>query len=300
MFCQGLLTVHKKNETLSHSLQASQKSVYQRFVLSVNLIRLNASNQDFRTCQSLIQRISSQPHAFPPDPQKSNHETLAGKNVQRGLAAKVQDLSATFRKKQRVYMESACPDDFLLLIPTWLNYLRSPVPSYDYLSLSHSKLVYDVWRYVPHPSHNTISPQLRLPKSLFLELSGHAAKNQDLLVASGAIHLKGSDGLSAVDDDIQAVVSEGHLLKSLNPFRADLSNLGELICRRSNPWFTPTPHMSWPRAIASCPRLPNQLHLWQSSSRICQFLSLTKAHYLIAWSTILSKPQYKWRTQSQN
>ncbi|KAF9531654.1 t-SNARE [Crepidotus variabilis] len=101
--------------------------------------------KDFRTCQSLIQRISSQPHAFPPDPQKSNHETLAGKNVQRGLAAKVQDLSATFRKKQRVYME---------------------------------------------------------------KLSGHAAKNQDLLVASGAIHLKGSDGLSAVDDDIQAVTQQ--------------------------------------------------------------------------------------------
>ena len=30
------------------------------------------------------------------------------KNVQRGLAAKVQELSATFRKKQRVYMDSKC------------------------------------------------------------------------------------------------------------------------------------------------------------------------------------------------
>jgi len=66
---------------------------------------------------------------------------LAAKNVQRGLAAKVQDLSATFRKKQRVYME---------------------------------------------------------------KLQGHAIKNQDLLVASGTISLKGSEGMSAVDDDVAA------------------------------------------------------------------------------------------------
>ncbi|KAF4620810.1 hypothetical protein D9613_000692 [Agrocybe pediades] len=94
--------------------------------------------KDFRRCQSLIQRI---PHVFPPNSQQSTHETRAGKNVQRGLAAKVQDLSATFRKKQRVYMD---------------------------------------------------------------KLQGHATKNQDLLLASGAISLKGSDGMSAVDDDIRA------------------------------------------------------------------------------------------------
>lgn len=48
-------------------------------------------------------------HSFPPshpDAHKSKSEIQAAKNVQRGLAAKVQDLSATFRKKQRVYMES--------------------------------------------------------------------------------------------------------------------------------------------------------------------------------------------------
>ena len=52
-------------------------------------------------------------------------------------------------------------------------------------------------------------PRLRLLPALRLTvigLQGHAAKNQDLLVASGAIHLTGSDGLSAVDDDIQAAV----------------------------------------------------------------------------------------------
>ncbi|KAJ7084404.1 syntaxin-like t-SNARE protein TLG2 [Mycena belliarum] len=100
--------------------------------------------KDFRRCQTLIQRIGLQPHSFPPshpDTQTSAHAARAAKNVQRGLAAKVQDLSASFRKKQRVYME---------------------------------------------------------------KLQGHAIKNQDLLIASGAISLKGSEGMSAVDDDVAA------------------------------------------------------------------------------------------------
>ncbi|KAJ7497311.1 syntaxin-like t-SNARE protein TLG2 [Mycena latifolia] len=100
--------------------------------------------KDFRRCQGLIQRIGTQPHSFPPshpDAQPTTHAALAAKNVQRGLAAKVQDLSATFRKKQRVYME---------------------------------------------------------------KLQGHAIKNQDLLIASGTISLKGSEGMSAVDDDVAA------------------------------------------------------------------------------------------------
>ena len=45
-------------------------------------------------------------HTFPPSQAGTHHHELAAKNVQRGLAAKVQELSATFRKKQRVYMES--------------------------------------------------------------------------------------------------------------------------------------------------------------------------------------------------
>ncbi|KAF9475545.1 t-SNARE [Pholiota conissans] len=101
----------------------------------------NSITKDFRTCQALIQRIITIPHTFPPDPHSSQHGAHAAKNVQRALAAKVQDLSASFRKKQRVYMD---------------------------------------------------------------KLQGHATKNQDLLIASGAISLKGSDGMSAVDDDILA------------------------------------------------------------------------------------------------
>jgi syntaxin 16 len=36
------------------------------------------------------------------------------------------------------------------------------------------------------------------------KLQGHAIKNQDLLVASGVTSLKGSDALTAVDEDIEA------------------------------------------------------------------------------------------------
>ncbi|CAA7257479.1 unnamed protein product [Cyclocybe aegerita] len=112
--------------------------------------------RDFRRCQSLIQNISSNQHPFPPI---QSHQSRAAKNVQRGLAAKVQDLSATFRKKQRVYME---------------------------------------------------------------KLQGHAAKNQDLLVASGAVSLRGSEGMNAVDDDIQAAShtraqSQSQLLLNAGP-----------------------------------------------------------------------------------
>ncbi|KAF5370671.1 hypothetical protein D9758_001811 [Tetrapyrgos nigripes] len=98
--------------------------------------------KDFRKCQALIQRIApANPHQFPPSSSKSQSDAQAAKNVQRALAAKVQDLSATFRKKQRVYME---------------------------------------------------------------KLQGHAIKNQDLLVASGTISLKGSAGMSSLNEDVQA------------------------------------------------------------------------------------------------
>ncbi|KAH9831259.1 t-SNARE [Rhodofomes roseus] len=106
----------------------------------------NDITKDFRQCHALIQRIAATPnHAFPPAQSgRSHHEDLAAKNVQRGLAAKVQELSATFRKKQRVYME---------------------------------------------------------------KLQGHAIKNQDLLIASGTISSRGTEGLSAVDEDVEAATA---------------------------------------------------------------------------------------------
>jgi syntaxin 16 len=130
---------------------------------------LTNSAQDFRRCQTLIQRIGiTQAHSFPPS-SHARHEAQAAKNVQRGLAAKVQDLSASFRKKQRVYMESK------LLI------------------LFCGRLVID------YPTHF-------FGRSCFKELQGHAIKNQDLLIASGTVSLKGSEGMSAVDEDVEAAV----------------------------------------------------------------------------------------------
>lgn len=46
-----------------------------------------------------------------------------------------------------------------------------------------------------------------VPFACFIELQGHAIKNQDLLVASGTISLKGSEGLSAVDEDVEAATA---------------------------------------------------------------------------------------------
>ncbi|RXK37502.1 syntaxin 16 [Tremella mesenterica] len=54
--------------------------------------------RDFRKCSSLIGTIV-------PSRKNSRVETLTAKNVQRGLAQKVQDASGQFRKKQRVYMQ---------------------------------------------------------------------------------------------------------------------------------------------------------------------------------------------------
>ncbi|KAG8905897.1 hypothetical protein FRB99_008038 [Tulasnella sp. 403] len=97
--------------------------------------------RDFRKAQSLIQQID--PHTTFPPP--TRHELLAAQNVQRGLAAKVQDLSDAFRKKQRVYMQ---------------------------------------------------------------KLQGHAIKNQDLLIASGAVSLKGGDRFAALEEDVEASRSQ--------------------------------------------------------------------------------------------
>ncbi|KIK99339.1 hypothetical protein PAXRUDRAFT_822896 [Paxillus rubicundulus Ve08.2h10] len=103
--------------------------------------------RDFRRCHTLIQRIGSEHgHTFPPS-NRNQRELLPAKNVQRGLAARVQQISATFRKKQRVYME---------------------------------------------------------------RLQGHAIKNQDLLLASGTISFSGSDGLTAVDEDVEAAQAQIH------------------------------------------------------------------------------------------
>ncbi|KAG1737641.1 t-SNARE [Suillus lakei] len=124
--------------------------------------------KDFRQCHTLIQRIGAeQGHSFPPSTQRTQFQVLAAKNVQRGLAARVQELSSTFRKKQRVYME---------------------------------------------------------------RLQGHAIKNQDLLIASGTISSRGSEGLTAVDEDVEAAQAQildniqDHDLRSRDRELAEIAN----------------------------------------------------------------------------
>lgn len=61
---------------------------------------------------------------------------------------------------------------------------------------------------------STLILQCHLP----LELQGHAIKNQDLLVASGTISSRGSEGISAVDDDVEAVVRSNLLRSVQSPY----------------------------------------------------------------------------------
>ncbi|KAK6908621.1 hypothetical protein I203_102624 [Kwoniella mangroviensis CBS 8507] len=94
--------------------------------------------RDFRRCTSLISSVN-------PGPRAARVEIMTAKNVQRGLAQKVQELSGVFRKKQRVYMQ---------------------------------------------------------------KLQGHAIKNKDLMVASGAITLKGTDLLDELQEDEEATQNQ--------------------------------------------------------------------------------------------
>lgn len=68
------------------------------------------------------------------------------------------------------------------------------------------------WKVCPHLHLFHAQGVVRLISRLHLcpcdsELQGHAIKNQDLLIASGTISSKGSEGMSAVDDDMEAAVS---------------------------------------------------------------------------------------------
>ncbi|WVW87090.1 hypothetical protein I302_109147 [Kwoniella bestiolae CBS 10118] len=94
--------------------------------------------RDFRRCTSLISSVN-------PGPRAQRVEIMTAKNVQRGLAQKVQELSGVFRKKQRVYMQ---------------------------------------------------------------KLQGQAIKNKDLMVASGAITLRGTDLLDELEEDEQATQNQ--------------------------------------------------------------------------------------------
>lgn len=128
MRCPVSRTEVQRRRRLRPQLPTSRRYVisypfFHLFISSVTYCSMSpVLEQDFRQCQKLIQRIGSeQSHTFPPSSQQARHDTLAAKNVQRGLAAKVQELSTTFRKKQRVYMESMSP---LLLLHRIMHLIR--------------------------------------------------------------------------------------------------------------------------------------------------------------------------------
>lgn len=116
-------------------------------------------SQDFRSAQTQIKRIHTTPG------NDSRAELVSATNVQRGLAQKVQDMSAGFRRKQRVYMQS--------------------MRGYSMRRRTRS-IVADLL------GGNA-------------ELQGHAIKNQDALIASGAITLGSSGGQDALEEDLQMV-----------------------------------------------------------------------------------------------
>jgi hypothetical protein len=68
-----------------------------------------------------------------------------------------------------------------------------------------------------------------LPKGL----QGHAIKNQDLLIASGSLSLKEQEGLTAVDDDLQAAVRALFDLLSVSSSNRMLTNIFDLVPRFS-------------------------------------------------------------------
>jgi len=73
------------------------------------------------------------------------------------------------------------------------------------------------------------------PRSFLVGLQGHAIKNQDLLIASGSLSLKGQEGLSAVDDDLQAAVCASFDLLSVSSGDQMSNDIFDLI-----PHFSPS------------------------------------------------------------
>lgn len=56
-----------------------------------------------------------------------------------------------------------------------------------------------------------------MPQSCSLELQGHQIKNKDLMVASGAITLKGTEVLDELQEDEEAVSTFPFSFQGLHP-----------------------------------------------------------------------------------
>ena len=69
-----------------------------------------------------------------------------------------------------------------------------------------------------------------------IELQGHAIKNQDLLAASGAVSLKGSAGMSALDEDMEAAAQVRHIYNAGFSSAQHDALRWSLTCSRVRSW----------------------------------------------------------------
>ena len=206
--------------------------------LRLNHICCCLSLQDFRKIHSLLTNIRPS--------SDSQDEIKAARNVQRGLASKVQDLSSVFRRKQRVYMDSEW---------SW----------HDTVEISF------------HDRSWTGTEPLSCLRS-YTALQGHANKNKDLLTASGAITLKGPELYDELQADIEAVGShiKSYFLDSSANVGCTASLLHSQTLSSPRCKLNPTERI-FPRKYrnetANSRRSPSRFQTWRICSKTCRISS---------------------------
>ncbi|KAI0277629.1 t-SNARE [Russula aff. rugulosa BPL654] len=194
--------------------------------------------KDFRRCQALIQRIgavsSSPDHSFPPPrPDAVQHHALAARNTQRGLAAKVQELSATFRKKQRVYMEKLQGHAIKnqdLLIASGVTSLKGT----DALNAVDEDMEAAVWaRLLFHclQDHQLLEPDLRARDRELTEIAKSIATLAELFKDLSSLVIDQGTLLDSVEYNIeQTAVHMSESVKELDIATRYQKNTGKRKC----------------------------------------------------------------------
>jgi len=195
MFSPDFLTAHKKNVISKLSLQISQK--YAPHVPNFNFMCLFPS-QGLPLLPLPHSENSKFAPSVPPRSAKVQPWGFSREKCPTWFSCKGSGSQCHFSQKATClhgkYVFRYHP--FILTIFSYFCLIRSPASGFILPSIL-SRVFIHVASALLLINHFVIC----------LELQGHATKNQDLLLASGTISLKGSDGLSAVDDDIMAAVS---------------------------------------------------------------------------------------------
>ncbi len=129
------------------------------------------------------------------------------------------------------------------------------------------------WRvgpsYVPsRPPYETRHRKTKSANDSPVELQGHAIKNQDLLIASGAVTLKGTDSFAELEEDVEAVrvmAAFTNLIDLPRPSRLDHSSGPSSNKARGSS----LKGLMWKLGIGKFWRSPGRSHRWPSSSRTC-------------------------------